>query len=138
MIIFTDENIPPHLAPGFQLIQGPESLKTGIPLEIKHLPNYFGKGSKDIDWIPEMGKLKACVITRDLHLNRRKHEITLLKEHNLGIFFLKAQTKKSGLSVWQMVEMLARSWPEITKLAVEEKRPFGYEVFINGKLKKIF
>lgn len=138
MIIFTDENIPPHLAPGFQLIQGPESLKTGIPLEVKHLPNYFGKGSKDIDWIPEMGKFKACVITRDLHLNRRKHEITLLKEHNLGIFFLKAHTKKSGLSVWQMVEMLARSWTEITKIAVEEKRPFGYEVYISGKLKKVF
>lgn len=85
-----------------------------------------------------MGKLKACVITRDLHLNRRKHEITLLKEHNLGIFFLKAQTKKSGLSDWQMVEMLARSWTEITKIAVEEKRPFGYEIDLKGKLWKIF
>jgi len=109
MIIFTDENIPPHLAPGFQLIQGPESLKTGIPLEVIHLPDYFGYGTKDKDWIPEMGKLKACVITRDVHLNRRKHEIILLREHNLGIFFLMAKTKKSGLSVWQMVEMLARS-----------------------------
>jgi hypothetical protein len=138
MIIFTDENIPPHLAPGFQLIQGPESMKTGIPLEVQHLPEYFGYGTKDKDWIPAIGKLKACVITRDVRLNRRKHEIALLREHDLGIFFLKAQTKKSGLSVWQMVEMLARSWPEIAKIAVEETRPFGYEVFINGKLKSIF
>jgi len=138
MIIFTDENIPRHLAPGFQLIQGPESLKTGIPLEVKHLPDHFGYGSKDKDWIPEIGKLKACLITTDIHLNRRKHEISLLRDHKLGIFFLKSKTKKSGLQVWQMVEMLARSWPEISKIAVEEKRPFGYEVYLSGKLKKIF
>jgi hypothetical protein len=138
MIIFTDENIPPHLAPGFQLIQGPESMKTGIPLEVKHLPDHFGYGSKDVDWIPELGRIKACVITRDIHLNRRKHEIELLKKYSLGVFFLKALTKKSGLSVWQMVEVLARNWPEITKIAVDEERPFGYEVYVTGKLKKIF
>ena len=104
MIIFTDENIPLHLAPGFQMIQGPESLKTGIPLEVKHLPNHFGYGTKDIDWIPEIGRLKACVITRDTNLSRRKHEIGLLEKHKLGVFFLRAKGKKSGLSVWQMVE----------------------------------
>lgn len=138
MIIFTDENIPPHLAPGFQLIQGPEALKTGIPVEVRHLPDHFGYGTKDEDWIPELGKLKACVITRDIHLNRRKHEIELLKKYSLGVFFLKALTKKSGLSVWQMVEVLARNWPMMVDLAIAEKRPFGYEVFPNGNIKKIF
>lgn len=138
MIIFTDENIPPHLAPGFDLIQKPESLKTGIPVEVMHLPVYFGYGTKDEDWIPELGKLKACVITRDIHLNRRKHEIELLKNHNLGVFFLKSQTKKSGLSVWQMVGMLAKSWPELVEFSVNEKRPFGYELYLNGKLKKLY
>ncbi|WP_169714485.1 PIN-like domain-containing protein [Algoriphagus antarcticus] len=102
------------------------------------MPEYFGYGTKDKDWIPAIGKLKACVITRDVHLNRRKHEIALLREHNLEIFFLMAKTKKSGLSVWQMVEMLSRSWPEITRIAVEETRPFGYEVNVNGKIKRIF
>lgn len=138
MIIFTDENIPPHLAPGFQQIQGPESLKTGIPVEVKHIPEVFGRGSKDEDWIPELGRWKACVITRDIHLNRRKHEIELLKNHKLGIFFLMSQTKKSGLSVWQMVEMLAKTWPDLVGIAVHEKRPFGYEVHLNGKLKKLY
>lgn len=138
MILFTDENIPPHLAPGFQLIQGPESMKTGIPLEVKHLPDHFGYGSKDVDWIPELGKLNACIITRDTKLSRRKHEIELLKSQKLGIFILKSKSKKTGLTVWEMVEMLSCSWPEITKLAVEEDRPFGYEVFKNGKVKKLF
>ena len=138
MIIFTDENIPPHLALGFQQIQGPESLKTGIPVEVKHIPEVFGRGCKDEDWIPELGKLNACVITRDIHLNRRKHEVELLKNHMLGVFFLKSQTKKTGLSVWQMVEMLAKTWPDLVGIAVHEKRPFGYEVHLNGKLKKLY
>jgi hypothetical protein len=138
MIIFTDENIPPHLAPGFELIQKPESIKTGNSIEVKHLPEEFGYGTKDQDWIPELGRLKACVITRDGRLNRRKHEIELLRKHKIGVFFLKSQTKKSGMSVWQMVETLARAWPEVTKVAMDKERPFGYEINAKGRMKQIF
>ena len=130
--------MPPHLAPGFNIIQAPESDKTGIPILVRHLPEYFEYGIKDVDWIPKVGKLKACIITRDTNLSRRKHELELLRNHGIGIFFLKAKNKKSGFSIWEMVEMLAKSWQEITKIAVDEKRPFGYEVNFNGKLKKIF
>jgi hypothetical protein len=84
-------------------------LKTGIPVEVKHIPEVFDRGCKDEDWIPELGKLKACLITRDVHLNRRRHEIELLKSHKLGVFFLTSQSKKSGLSVWEWEEMLVHS-----------------------------
>lgn len=128
MIIYLDENIPKHLAEGFQILQKPEGLKSGFPVEVRYIPTSFGRGVKDRDWIPELGKQKACVITQDININRRKHEIALYKENKLGIFFIKGPTKKAGLSVWQMVEILAKHWNTITKAVHEDDKPFAYEV----------
>jgi len=60
-----------------------------------------------------------------------------MKKHNVGIFFLKGKNKKSGMSVWEMIETLAKSWPQITQIAVSENKPFGYEVLYKGKVKKV-
>lgn len=128
MIIYFDENIPKHLADGFQILQKPEGFRNGFPIEVRYIPTYFGRGAKDEDWIPEIGKQKACVITRDLNINRRKHEVALYSENKVGIFFIKGVSKKAGLSVWQTVEILAKHWGEIAKAVHEDKKPFAYEV----------
>lgn len=137
MIIYLDENMPHHLAEGFQIIQFPEGLKTGLNIEVKFLPDIFGKGSKDIDWIPKIGKEGSCVITQDIDISRRKDELKLYKKHKVGIFFLKGPSKKKGLSIWEMTQALAKNWDEICKIAITEKRPFGYIFRLNGKMKKV-
>jgi len=109
MIIFTDENMPPHLAPGFNILQQPESLKSGIQIQVFHWPDYSEYGEKDEDWIPKVGELGACIITQDINITRRKHELALMKKHNVGIFFLKGKSRKKGMSVWEMVETLSKS-----------------------------
>ena len=137
MIIFTDENLPPHLAKGFNLLQGPESKKTGIPVEVIHWPEYSFYSEKDEEWMPKVASLKACMITQDYHIAKRKHEVELFKKSGLGIFFLKGKNKKLPLTIWEMVEVLAKAWPEIIKIAVHEKRPFGYDILFNGKIRKV-
>lgn len=128
MIIYLDENIPKHLAEGFEILQKPEGFKSGYPVEVRYIPTSFGRGAKDCDWIPELGKQKACVITQDIHINRRKHEVALYNENKVGIFFIRAASKKAGLSVWQMVEILAKHWNTITKAVHEDEKPFAYQV----------
>lgn len=137
MIIYLDENMPPHLAKGFQIIQFPEGLKTGLNIEVKFLPETFDYGSKDVDWIPKVGKEGSCVITQDINISRRKDELDLYKKHNVGIFFLKGPSKKKGLSIWGMTQALAKNWDEICKIATTEKRPFGYVFGLTGKMKKV-
>tara|TARA_R110002073_G_scaffold243403_1_gene405593 strand:+ start:363 stop:779 length:417 start_codon:yes stop_codon:yes gene_type:complete len=137
MIVYLDENMPKHLAEGFHILQYPEGLKQNIEIEVKYIPTEFGKGCKDEDWLPKVGKQKACVLTQDYNIHRRKHEMELYKKHNLGMFFLRPLSKKRGLSIWQMVETLAKRWPEISRLMQEEKKPFGYEILLSGKMKKI-
>jgi|SRR5690625_642419 len=136
MIIYMDENIPKHLAEGFHILQNPEGIKSGYPLKVKYIPTDFGKGALDKDWIPKLGELKACVITRDLNINRRKHEIELYKKSEIGVFFLKGASKKAGLSVWEMVKILSKHWNDISKAVHENNRPFAYEVTYR-KLKRI-
>lgn len=137
MIVYMDENMPPHLAAGFQLLQEPEGLRTGFPLEVRYIPTVFGRSVKDEVWIPKLGEEKACVITQDINLSRRKHELELYRKHNLGAFFLRGPSKKQGLSVWEMVRALAKNWPEISRIVHEEERPFGYVVSLNRKIKKL-
>lgn len=137
MIIYVDENMPRHLAEGFHILQLPEGLKLGVEVEVKYIPTAFGKGVKDDDWIPTIGKQEGCVITQDIHINRRKHEMQLYREYGLGVFFLRGTSRKKGMSVWQMVEALASHWPDVVQASINEKRPFGFEIKSKGKMKKI-
>lgn len=137
MIIYMDENMPRHLAEGFHILQFPEGFKTKQLIEVKYIPAVFGAGAKDIDWIPKVGNEKACVITQDISINRRKHELELYRKHKLGMFFLRGPSRKQGLSIWQMVEAMAKKWPAISQKVYEEERPFAYTFGLKGKLQKL-
>jgi hypothetical protein len=136
MIIYLDENLPPHLAEGFDVLQQPEGLKIGHPLEVKYLPHIFGQGAKDMDWIPKLTP-GSCVITQDINIHRRKHELELYRKHGVGMFFLKGKSKKQGMSVWGMVQALAKNWPEISRIVHEVETPFAYQVSLGRGVKKL-
>ena len=136
-MIYFDENMPKHLAKGFEILQYPEGLKKGCKIEVKYIPEEFDYGVKDVEWIPILGGQGACVITQDININRRKHEMELYRKHGLGVFFLRGPSKKQGLSVWQMLEALSRNWTDITEIALKEKRPFAYLFKTLGSIKKL-
>lgn len=136
MNLYFDENMPKYLAEGFDLLQQPQSLKTNRKVDVKFLPDIYSYGAKDEDWLPKIGKEKGCVITQDIHISRRKHELELYKTNQIGIFFLRGVNKKTPPTVWQMVEILAKHWDKISEIAIKDKRPFGYEVSLK-RLKRI-
>jgi len=137
MIIYIDENMPSHLAAGFNMLQKPEGLKTGLDIEVKFLLENFDRGSKDVDWIPKVGIEGSCVITQDINISRRRNEIDLYKKHGVGMFFLRSPNKKKGLSIWEMTQCLAKNWEEICYKARKEKRPFAYEFTLHKNMKKL-
>jgi hypothetical protein len=137
MTIYFDENIPKHLAEGFALIQKFEGLKANMNVEVKYIPTAFNKGIKDPDWLRQIEKNKSYVITQDVHLNRRKQEIELYRKQGIGLFLLRGKSKKQGMSVWEMVEALAKQWPEILEIIRSKKPPFAYEVKLKGQPKMV-
>lgn len=38
---------------------------------------------------------------------------------------------------WEIVKLLVKSWEEILDKISKDKRPFGYEIPIKGKMKKL-
>ncbi len=137
MIIYFDENMPKHLAHGFHIIQFPEGLKIGQDINVQYLPEKFNYGIKDLDWIPLVGQEGSCVITQDINITRRKDEIDLFQKHGVGLFILKGTSKIKGLSIWGMMEALAKNWPEICQKAISDKRPFAYQFQLKGKMKRL-
>lgn len=136
MRIYVDENISPYLAKGFHELQIPNNKKNSHSFEVISIAQEFGVGVKDEDWIPKVGKEKACVITQDLNIQHTRHQRELCKQYGVGMFFLSAPSKK-GFSYWDMVKLMVNIWPKLTELAHKEKLPFTYRVSSKGKVESI-
>jgi hypothetical protein len=120
MKIFIDENLSPFLAKGLHILEQP--MADGF--EVLSIKEVFGKGIKDEDWIPEVGRLKGVVITQDKNIHRTKPQRDLFEQHGVGVFFI-SPPKGKGYTYWQMVELLINHWREI-KEKCSTKRPFSF------------
>lgn len=123
MIIFIDENLPPKLAQGLHLL---ESANTDA-FDVYSIKDYFKKGSKDEEWIPEVGNLDATVITQDHNIHRQQRQRELYRKHKVGLIVFKAPGKK-GYSYWEMVENIIRHWQLIKTEVKKHKPPFAFVI----------
>jgi hypothetical protein len=131
--IYIDENFSPYLAEGFDVFQKHLNSNERTQFEVLSIKKEFGKGAKDEDWIPKVGKQGGIVITQDLHIHTTRHQNELYKKHNLGVFFFKPPS--TGYTFWEMVEKLVKYWPEIKKKAAD-KRPFAFRI-TSKKIEKL-
>lgn len=131
MIVYIDENTSPHLATALDALEQREPPDRRIT--VKSLQQEFGKGIKDPDLIPELGKRNAIWITRDKKILKVRIELDLILQNNVGIIILRPG-KKAGF--WDMVKLVICAWPEIRSLHTN-KKPFAYRLHENGKLEKV-
>jgi hypothetical protein len=129
--IFLDENLSEYVADALNFLnKGYFNNITVISTKIK-----FGKGAPDETIIPTIGKSKGILITKDINIHKTRLQYQLCEEHKLGVFFLKMQ---KGLDKhWEIVKLLINSWEEILEKVEKEKLPFGYEIPVRGKMKKL-
>jgi len=123
--IYIDENFAPQLAKSLDLLQNHLNLKEKYQYKVMSIQEKYGRGVQDEDWIPKAGKEKAIVITQDLRIQTTRHQRDLYQTFGLGVFFIKAPSKK-GFSFWDMTTQLIKRWPEIKKLSSNTKRPFAF------------
>jgi hypothetical protein len=95
----------------------------------------FGKGQSDEIIIPSIGSSNGIMITKDLNIHKTRLQYQLCEQFKIGIFFIKMQ--KGMDKHWEIVKLLINSWEEIIDKITKEKRPFGYEIPIRGRMKKI-
>jgi PIN like domain len=123
MKIFIDEYLSPFLARGIHILE--THLDDGF--EVLSIKDVFGrddgKGVKDEEWIPQVGKVGGVVITQDKNIHRKKLQKDLFQKHGIGMFFI--SPPKKGYTYWQMVEILIKEWKDI-KEKCSTKKPFSF------------
>jgi hypothetical protein len=131
--IYIDENMPKQLAHGLNILQQPQNAKDGLEIEVLSIPDAFGKGALDEEWIPKVGAENGIVITQDSRIQSQRHQRELYLNNGVGILFLNPPSKK-GFSYWDMVEKIIEEWDNIKAIVRKNKTPFAYR----GSSKKHF
>lgn len=129
--IFLDENLSEYVADALN------SLNKGYftEVQVSSTKHRFGKGVKDSELIPKVGQEKGILISRDINISRDKLESSLLKEYNVGIFYI--SLPKGQNNHWNMVKVLIENWEEIISICKKKHPPFAYRVPIRGAMKKL-
>ena len=123
MRIYFDENFSPALIEGLARIQeGRRSDDTVVCSVIGE----FGRGASDETWIPGIASRHGVVITQDININRTRAQWELCRSNQIGVFFVKPP--KKGCGYWQIVQLMFRHWPQISELARNTPRPFGFYI----------
>ena len=123
--IFIDENLPPQLARGLHILQEPQNEKDAIKIEVISIKDFFGQGAKDVDWIPQIGKMRGVVITQDYRIQSTRHERELYKDNHVGVLFF-TPPSKTGFGYWEMVRQIVKRWDEIKRIVRKNKPPFAF------------
>jgi hypothetical protein len=122
MKVFFDENLPPTLADALSALQSRDHEEK---IEVLHVADYFGQGTKDEEWIPKIAKMHGVIITLDQKISRRPSEWKLCKDYKIGIFFI---APPKGTQYWDLVQFLLKKWKEIKEKALTTERPFAYKI----------
>jgi hypothetical protein len=131
MEIYLDENLSEYVADALN------SLNKGYfnDVIVYSTKIKFGKGEADEVIIPSIGKNSGIFITKDINIHKTRLQYQLCEQYKLGVFFIKMQ--KGFDKHWEIVKLLINSWEEILEKVNKEKLPFGYEIPVRGKNKKI-
>ena len=136
MKVYIDENMPRQLAHALNILQEVLNAKEGTRIEILSIPEVFGEGAKDEEWIPKAGKEKAYVITQDYRIQTTRHQRDLCVQHGIGMFYIKPPSK-NGLSFWEMTKLLIDRWEEIRKIIKKNQPPFAYRCTLRNKFERM-
>ena len=131
MDIYLDENLSEYVADALN------SFNKGYFTDVLVFSTKikFGKGEPDEKIIPAIGKANGILITKDIQIQKTKLQNQLCEQFELGVFFLKFP--KGSDKHWEIIKLLINNWEEIIRKARREKKPFGYEISVRGKMRKI-
>jgi hypothetical protein len=123
---FFDNNIALRLARGFnEFVKGKH--------EVVHLRQRFQPDTPDVDWMRALSRESNWVIlSGDVAIGRKSHEVEAWKSAGHTIFFLKAGW--TNIEFWQQVQKLAKCFPDIMERAQRAKPGDSFLVTVNGKI----
>jgi hypothetical protein len=136
MLILIDENLPPQLADGLNILQQPLNMKNKTNHQVLSIKNEYGEGCKDEEWIPDAGTRGAVVITKDYRIQTNRHQRDLFHRYGLGMIFF--NIPKGGLPYWTITTHIISRWEQMLHKIDKDQLPFAYRFTVKSKtLEKI-
>lgn len=123
MRIYFDENFSHRIASGMREFQ---EARPSEGVTVVWVPDEFGRGTPDEDWIPLVASKHGIILTQDMNIHRIAAQWELCRQNKIGLFFFKPP--KGGWGFWNVIREVVNRWDEIKSLSAVQKRPFGYMV----------
>jgi len=125
MILFFDRSIGVKIPTALRLLD--------LPVQVESHQEHFEQDEKDDVWLPVVGDWEWFVIGQDYKYHLLPHELTALKQHRVGCFYLwGAKARK-----WEKLRVFARAYDRIVDAAMNTPRPFVFRVDRIGRLKPV-
>lgn len=115
-----DANLPQGLVEALRAL--------GEPAE--HVGGHFGPATPDETWIRHAGERGWCIVSRDVNILKKPHELAALRDAGVGAFFLLPGRRSPYLC--QIVQTVIRHWPDMKRTAARESRPFQLQIRERG------
>jgi PIN domain-containing protein len=90
----------------------------------------FPQDARDLDWLPEVGKLGWTVLTKDSHIKHRLVERTALLESGVRAFVLVS----GNLTGPEMAKIFVTALPKMTRFAAKHLPPFIAKIHRDGSV----
>ncbi|PYX74168.1 MAG: hypothetical protein DMG72_10930 [Acidobacteria bacterium] len=90
--------------------------------------DHFAPDAKDQEWLPEVGKRRWIVLTKDRRFHNRLLEITAIARSNVRVFKLTA----SGIQGQEMASIFVHAIRKISRVAIGNPAPFIATVTRSG------
>ena len=114
MRFFIDNNLSEHLARGMK----------AFGEDVVHLKEFFAEDTDDPVWLARIGSEGWFLVTRDDRVRFRPAELTALKEHRVGAFFLGGKNRTRC----ELIQQVVRNWPRIKEFARKSRPPFACRI----------
>lgn len=125
MKLIFDENVPNKLVEGLISLT---FLASNLNTEISSVKLLNKPGTPDEEVLELVGK-NGILITYDKDFKTQRNLYSIIKEYNIGVFFIRQPKIKTS---WDLVQLVIQHWKEILEKAETEKRPFLFEVTKKG------
>ena len=102
--------------------------RAGCAVEIHD--RHFPEAAKDTEWLPEVGRRRWVVLTKDHHIRTRQNELVALLSANVAAFVLTA----ADLTGSEMAEAFVRALPKMRRMLTGQPRPFIARISLGGSV----
>jgi predicted nuclease of predicted toxin-antitoxin system len=134
MLFIFDNNCPPALAKGLNLIEEGND-RSPIKVKVSHVRDFLNENATDEEIIKCAGENKGIIITYDKDFKHIKHYYALYRDFKVGVVFYKSG---KHMNYWEMVKTFINRWEEMKSNVKDSNLPFAFEVNSKGVNKLSF